>query len=137
MMNTTSDLDVGVSASGSLGLSISWNSLDAMYYKVMCNSDNDTEGEYTQSHSISFTTNGTTVVVDQVIPNLSYNCCVSAFEVIPEPPTDCVESPLLSGGLSTPVAGVIGGIIGAMIAVLVILTIGGIVVLSITYKTHR
>ena len=133
------DLNVDVSASGSSGLSISWNDLDAVYYKVMCNGG--TEGAYTQSHSISFIANGTTttnIVIDQVIHDLSYNCCVSAFEVMPEPSTsDCAESPLLSGGVSAPVAGVIGGILGAVIAVLIILAVGAVVVLSFVYKTHK
>lgn len=132
------DVDLNLQVSpGSSALTLFWNNLAAVRYKVVCNNEiNTTEQAY--SHSISLSVhNATSKLLDKLIPGTSYNCCVSA-EGLGENfiSRDCVTSTVLDGGggLATPLVGLVGGIIGVLIAVL---AIGGIAVACVISNTHR
>lgn len=147
-------LDIQVSP-GASALTLSWNDLASTSYRVICNgvsvsgelSNTSISGEaiYNQSHSINISLHNsmTSVVLNNLIPRVSYNCCVSALGTESTDSNDssaaCVTSMVLEGvQLSMPVVGVIGGIAGAIIAVLIVLAIGGIVLaLCKVCKAHR
>ena len=140
-MAASLDLEVYTSSSA---LALSWNDVAATtFYAVHCNNvvsseePNGAEIEvYSNSHSISATVyNSTRAMFNNLLPGASYNCCVAAFNFSDH--HDCVTSVVQTGGLTTPVVGLIGGILGALIALLAVFTIGGIIVASISCKKNR
>ncbi len=133
-----------ISASSSV-LTISLSGLESNNsagYQVVCSNEdflaNDNNHPYSQTsnHTISVLVNSfntSNVEVRDLVPGLSYNCCVSALEEFNND-TYCVNS-MLSSGLSWPVVGVIGAAIGAVVTALVLLAILGTV--CVLYKTCR
>ena len=140
-MSSTS-LNITTSASSS-ALTLSWTGPESTGYQVVCMNktflQNNTEQSYSQSssHTVSVITSNSTssVEVRNLVPGLSYNCCISTLEESYNTPTYCEDSLMLGSGLSWPVIGVIGAAIGAVLAVLVLLITVGIV--GILCKTCR
>lgn len=131
-----SNLDLRVSPDHS-SLALSWNDLAAASYNVECNSvvsgngmDSVAEHTYSCSHSINVSIVNSTskLLVENLIPGMSYNCCVSTVGLSASFDDCAMSSPLEGGGggLAPPVVGLIGGVIGATIAVLTILMMAGI-----------
>lgn len=134
-LNTT----VGPSA-----ITLSWNKFPASYFEVNCTGISEAPNNTgliicSSSLHLEVDNSVTSIVVDKLVPGISYNCCVSAVEptMFSNRVMDCEDVLMLRGGsagLSTTIAGVIGGVVGAMVSLLIILAVVGIVVLC---KTHR
>ena len=126
-MNMTSDVVAVSTSASSSAITLSWSPLNSSTitgYQVTCNSDdiltsNDTNQRYSQisNHSISVLINSTftnNVEVHNLVPGLSYNCCVSTLdETYDTTLLYCEGSLRLASVLSLPVVGAIGAAAGA------------------------
>ena len=136
--NGSAALSISASSEAS-ALTLLWNPLPIDdFYQVSCRS-NSTNNlsciDSIESHhtlSLCVNSNTTSVRVDQLLPGISYNCCVSAGEY-----SDCEGDLMVGGGLSTLVVGVIGGFAGIVLAIAIALLLAGLVWCCTLCKAYR
>lgn len=135
LVNSTMVASSIMTSASSSAVTLSWNLPDSgniMGYQVMCNNENflpsDTNFPYGQSstHAISVLTNNTSAKISNLVPGLSYNCCVTSLEAN-DTPLDC-DSVMLASTLSSTIVGVIGAIAGATLATAVLMAIVAMIV---------
>ena len=120
--------NISISSVSSESVTLSWikHTGSFEYYLVGCTGEvmYTTDLVIKNTHSVFLSVmNSTSVAVNNLVPDTSYNCCISAVSL---PTTQSCEEVLTlesRAGLTAVVAGVIGGALGMVIGVLVLLAV--------------